>query len=411
MKIPANILTQRRERTPLFCSQETNAVTAATEPAFRLTEETVAELRQVLPGLAERTVAAIIDAVPSYSDALTGAMGETIRLAVETALGGFVQLASRSSGETPPAEAVDGAYQLGRGEARSARTVDALLSAYRIGARVSWSELSAAAVRTGVDAETLARFATLVFAYIEQLSAASLAGHTDELENTGRVRQRLLERLAVRLLDGSSPEEVAEAAERAEWKPPKTLTAVVVTGSQVRPVLASLSAETLQAAEAPQLADGEGEVALLVPNVHGRGRTGVLRTLADRSAVAGPARPWERVSESLDRAVRVRRLGLGPDSEQHLVDLVLSADADALADLREKVLAPLAELGDTSAQKLTETLRSWLLHQGRREAVAAELFVHPQTVRYRMSQLREVFGDRLEDPDALLELTIALGLR
>ena len=128
-------------------------------------------------------------------------------------------------------------------------------------------------------------------------------------------------------------------------------------------------------------------------------------------AVAGPARPWERVGESLDRAVRVRRLGLGPDSEQHLVDLVLSADAAALADLRRKVLAPLAELGDTSAQKLTETLRSWLLHQGRREAVAAELFVHPQTVRYRMSQLREVFGDRLEDPDALLELTIALGLR
>ena len=135
--------------TPPFCSQETNAVTAATEPAFRLTPETVAELRRVLPGLAERTVAAIIDAVPSYSDALSGAMGETIRLAVETALGGFVQLASRSSGETPPAEAVDGAYQLGRGEARGGRTVDALLSAYRIGARVSWSELSAAAVRTG----------------------------------------------------------------------------------------------------------------------------------------------------------------------------------------------------------------------------------------------------------------------
>jgi len=56
------------------------------------------------------------------------------------------------------------------------------------------------------------------------------------------------------------------------------------------------------------------------------------------------------------------------------------------------------------------TLRSWLLHHGRRDAVAAELFVHPQTVRYRMGQLREVFGDRLEDPRHVLELTIALGL-
>ena len=64
------------------------------------------------------------------------------------------------------------------------------------------------------------------------------------------------------------------------------------------------------------------------------------------------------------------------------------------------MLAPLDELRDSSAEKLTETLRSWLLHHGRRDAVAAELFVHPQTVRYRMGQLREVFGDRLEDPRA-----------
>jgi hypothetical protein len=411
MTIWVNILTRLRESTALFCSEETNRVTSATEPTFRLAEKTVVELRVVLPGLAERTVAAIIEAVPSYSDALAGPMGDTIRAAVETALGGFVQLASRSAGETPPATAVDGAYQLGRGEARSGRTVDALLSAYRIGARVSWQELSSVAVRTGVDADTLGRFAALVFAYIEQLSAASLAGHTDELENTGRVRQRLLERLAVRLLDGSPPEAVADAAERAEWRAPRTLTAVVVPGSQVRPVLTGLSVETLQAGEAPQLADGDGEVALLVPDVHGRGRAGLLRALADRGAVAGPARPWQRVGESLERAARVRRLGLGPDSEEHLVDLVLSADAAALADLRERVLAPLDDLGETAAAKLTETLRSWLLHHGRRDAVAAELFVHPQTVRYRMGQLREVFGDRLEDPDSILELTIALGVR
>jgi DNA-binding PucR family transcriptional regulator len=36
--------------------------------------------------------------------------------------------------------------------------------------------------------------------------------------------------------------------------------------------------------------------------------------------------------------------------------------------------------------------------------------VHPQTVRYRMGQLREVYGDRLEDPDWVLRLTLALGV-
>src|SRR3954469_11072653 len=148
-----------------------------TPTTLLLSRDTVSELQRILPDVAERTVSAIIDDVPSYSDALSGAMGETIRVAVEPALGGFVQLAARSQGEQaqqPPAVAVDGAYQLGRGEARSGRTVDALLSAYRIGARVSWRELSSAAVRTGVDSGTLALFAELVFAYIEQLSAASL---------------------------------------------------------------------------------------------------------------------------------------------------------------------------------------------------------------------------------------------
>ena len=83
--------------------------------------------------------------------------------------------------------------------------------------------------------------------------------------------------------------------------------------------------------------------------------------------------------------------------------------AEALADLRERALAPLADLRPATAEKLEATLRSWLLHQGRRDDVAADLFVHPQTVRYRMQQLRELYGDRLADPDWLLRLTIALA--
>ena len=136
----------------------------------------------------------------------------------------------------------------------------------------------------------------------------------------------------------------------------------------------------------------------------------LLRTLEGRGAVAGPPRPWQQVRTSYERALRVHTLELGTDSEEHLAALVLTADPGALADLRERALAPLADLRPSSAEKLVETLRSWLLHHGRRDAVAAELFVHPQTVRYRMGQLREAFGDRLEDPERILELTIAVGL-
>jgi DNA-binding PucR family transcriptional regulator len=89
---------------------------------------------------------------------------------------------------------------------------------------------------------------------------------------------------------------------------------------------------------------------------------------------------------------------------------VLSADVDAFADLRARALAPLRTLPVATAQRLEETLRAWLLHQGRRDEVAAALFVHPQTVRYRMSQLRELFPD-LASPHRVLELTLAVGLR
>src|SRR6476660_7140229 len=188
-------------------------------------------MRSNLPFVAEPTVAAIDVEVPSYADAFGGEMGRTIETAVQLALGGFLALATATGGadaRTPIGPALEGAYALGRGEARSGRTMDALLGAYRVGARVSWRHLSATAVAAGLTVEQLARFAELVFAYIDQLSASSVAGHSDELATTGRVRQRHLERLAELLLRGGSPQELVAAAERADWTPPRTLSAVIL---------------------------------------------------------------------------------------------------------------------------------------------------------------------------------------
>ena len=52
---------------------------------------------------------------------------------------------------TPIRPALEGAYELGRGEARSGRSMDALLAAYRVGARVSWRHMSASAVARRAD--------------------------------------------------------------------------------------------------------------------------------------------------------------------------------------------------------------------------------------------------------------------
>jgi hypothetical protein len=394
------------------------------EPALRFTglelsDEVVAELQAILPRMAERTVTAVTVEVPSYARAFSGRMGQSIENAVQMALGAFLRLAVRAHDSDPAATlspALDGAYELGRGEARQGRSMDALLSAYRVGARVAWRELSATAVAAGLAAETVARFAELVFAFIDELSASSVAGHADELATTGRVRQRYLERLARQLLAGEPADTLRASAEKADWQPPGTLTAVLVAEAQTRGLTARFGQSTLQLSEdLPGVESVESLAVLLVPDLDGRHRAQLRSALQGRRALVGPARPWLLAESSYRRALRARDLG-GADAEDvidtddHLVELVLTADREAADDLRRQALAPLAELRPTTAERLAETLRSWLLHQGRRDAVAADLFVHAQTVRYRMTQLRELYGDRLDDPRMILELTVALGV-
>jgi DNA-binding PucR family transcriptional regulator len=43
--------------------------------------------------------------------------------------------------------------------------------------------------------------------------------------------------------------------------------------------------------------------------------------------------------------------------------------------------------------------------------MAADLHVHPQTVRYRLARLRELLGAALDDPEARFELEVVLRAR
>ncbi|WP_430790145.1 helix-turn-helix domain-containing protein [Actinoplanes sp. G11-F43] len=383
--------------------------------SYRLPVEVVDPLRHGLAAVSASTIAAIIKEVPAYAEPFAGELGLKIARAVRAALGAFLNLVSRPGADpgTPMASAVEAAYALGRGEARNGRSLDALLAAYRVGARVAWRELAAISVRAGQPAATIADFAELVFAYIDELSAASVAGHADELAASGRIRLRRLQELGQALIAGEPAHVVQGLAEQAEWAPPQTLTALILPERAARWVIDLLDPRTLQAADA--VPDLPGTTVLLVPDPQGASRPTLHRLLTGHHVVIGPARPWTEAKSSLDRAIRVHRLappddGAVVDTEDHLAAVVVTADPSALADLRAWALAPLDGERGAAAAKLVETMRSWLVHQGRREDVAAELFVHPQTVRYRMARLRELYGDRLRDPRWVLALTIALAV-
>ena len=75
-----------------------------------LPPETVAAIRADLATVADDVVDQIIREVPPYTDAFSGPMGETIRGAVQVALGGFLSLISDRRGPdalAPRASAVD----------------------------------------------------------------------------------------------------------------------------------------------------------------------------------------------------------------------------------------------------------------------------------------------------------------
>ncbi len=290
----------------------TRAAVSADE--LKLDDAILRGLRQRLPHIATTTVAAVVEAVPDYTQ--WGTTGSTIEQAVEMAIAGFLTLAGRGDDvdpSSPLGPTREGAYALGRGEARSGRSMDSLLAAYRVGARASWRELALTAVAAGVPAATMATFAELLFAYIDELSAASAAGHTDELTTSGRVRDRYRERLGQHLITGSGADVLTAAASRAEWAPPTSLTAVLLPASQGRRALASLGADALQVGEDLPGLDPDPErpfSLLLVPDADGPGRRHLVRQLRGRHAVVGPPRAWTDARSSYDRALRTLRLGV-----------------------------------------------------------------------------------------------------
>jgi DNA-binding PucR family transcriptional regulator len=96
-------------------------------------------------------------------------------------------------------------------------------------------------------------------------------------------------------------------------------------------------------------------------------------------------------------------------ADEHLDAIIVHRDARLLGALQRQSLSPLDGLTPAVRERLSETLASWLRHLGDRQAIAAELHVHPQTVRYRLAQLHDLFGSVLDDPAAKARLTLALA--
>src|SRR5918997_6419560 len=135
-------------------------------------------LRPELPSLADEIIAAVSAGVPDYARPLEGPFGRGLRAGVQEALSQFVEMIERPGDD--PRAGRELYVNLGRGEMLAGRTLDALLAAYRLGARVAWRRFAAAGAAAGLPPETLYRLAEAIFAYIDELSAESVEGYAQE---------------------------------------------------------------------------------------------------------------------------------------------------------------------------------------------------------------------------------------
>ena len=301
---------------------------------------------------------------------------------------------------------------------RAGRSLDALLAAYRLGARVAWRRLAAAGERAGLSPRTLYTLAEAIFAYIDELSADSIEGYAREQAAAAGALQRRRQRLAALLVQEppAAPATVEAAAGNAGWRVPRSVAVLVVESDE-----SSEGAERLavrarsggaRRARGPVHRGAGARARAVGASWSGRCATGGRRS-GRRSA-------WQEAAISFTRAREVLRLagegGIEGDeallvAERHRLSLLLGADRRLARDVAESALAPLETETELSRERLGSTLDAWLRHRGRTEAVAKALHVHPQTVRYRLARLRELFGSRLDDPDGRFELELALRAR
>lgn len=375
--------------------------------SLRLPPALAEELVAHLPVLADEVLAAIAREVPAYARPLEGAFGAGVRLGVQQGLARFLSLAGEEPGndEGRASRGRELYAELGRGEARVGRSLDALLGAYRTGARVAWGRLAEMGLAAGLPARELVELAAAVFAYIDELSAASAEGFTAEQSALAGDRERRHRTLAQLLLSDTPMWQVEEAATVAGWQPPATLTAVLVPVRAGREIAARWDGRALLAVED----DTAGTALLLLPDVDGPGqRERLERLLAGRPSVVGLPRPWAEVRLSVALVRRSPASGGVQHVEDSLAGLVVGADPLALAELACRRLAPFAGLTTRNRERMLDTLAAWLRRQGDRQSVAADLAVHPQTVRYRLGLLRELLGHDLDDPVRRFELALVL---
>jgi hypothetical protein len=365
-------------------------------------------LRSEMDGLPAEICAGIRAAVAEYATP-DRRQESPMRSAVEQAVVSFVDRIAEPS--APSSRLTEVFRLLGQNEAHHDRNLNALQAAFRVAFRVAWHWTMGLCARHELPSETVAGLADAQLEYMHELTSISVEGYLEASahspEELAELRLRLLGLILER--PAAPRQAITELAERADWRVPAEVTPIVVRPG-VRLVRTALSDDVL--------ADLEGAgPRLLIPGRFTAARRAMIEAAVPRDRiVVGVTVPLEEAADSFRWAIRILHLiaeGVVDDArltfcEDHLLTLWLMSDPPLIDELARQRLDRLAGMPAGKQKALTETLRVWLESWSTAADVGNRLHVHPQTVRYRLNQLKESLGDRFSDPEARFGLELVL---
>jgi hypothetical protein len=400
---------------PAPSAEHTPGAERLTPPWLSLPADLGAKLAPAAERVTEQIIQVVPDQIPAYAITRTERFNEVLYLGVHGAL---EQLLSLPGTEAPALDEHSRQLvaALGAGEYRQGRSMDALLAAYRTGARITFRGLSEACAEQGMEMSVVVDLGESILAYIDELSAVSVQAYAfEQTSRAGALELRRSDLVGALLAGTTQPAELRRLAAAADWRLPDRIAAVVMPLEQASGVRTRLGTAGLVVER-----ESEATAVIAAPDLPGL-RSRVADVFAGTSAVIGPPAQWEKVplSHRVARLVAAQR-AVVPDPDDggapvfaadHLGRVLLGSEPDVMAELAARRLAPLDGLSEAKRPVLEQTLLSWLVHWGQRVPVAEELGIHPQTVGYRLSRLRELFGEQLDDPEVRFELELVLRAR
>jgi hypothetical protein len=304
------------------------------------------------------------------------------------------------------------ALKTGRAQARIGITLPDALRAYRLAGTFVYESLVEHAIPPGgIPPEQMLQASTMVWRIIDAYSEALATAYREVEAEHGRIDDKARSALMDGLLEG-------RIAQRPDLEDAAGVLGLPAAGNLVVVV-----------ADDAGVVDTTGSRAVWRRRVHangvdmnigimavGSGLDALREILAKTPGVVGVSPPFTDLTEvptALHRA-RIARRSLPPGANGvvmfgELPVAALVAGAPALAgELAHELLAGVLALPPVEQEILLTTLEAWYAEGGSAKNAGKHLYVHPNTVRYRIRRIEDLTGRDLDHPRCVAELYMAL---